>query len=77
MPFLSYCLRMFPVIPDNVYYEFMGHLYKLSIKENREVIPFVLEDIKKLTKFKDTETNLSKKEKLQTLIDKLSSFIIE
>lgn len=77
MPFLSYCLRMFPVIPDNVYYEFMGHLYELAIKENHEVIPFILEDIKKLKQFRDAESHLSKKEKIQTLIDKLSSLIIE
>lgn len=77
MPLLSYCLRMYPMIPDNVYYEFMGHLYELAIKESSKVIPFVQEDIKILTKFRDAESHLSKKEKIQTLIDKLSSFIIE
>ncbi len=68
---------MYPVIPDNVYYEFMGHLYELAIKESPKVIPFVQEDIKKLTKFRDAESHLSKKEKIQTLIDKLSSLILE
>ncbi|MBD5366989.1 MAG: hypothetical protein HDR82_08310 [Bacteroides sp.] len=76
MPLLSYCLRMYPVIPDNVYYEFMSHLYELAIKE-KKVLSFVLEDIKRLKKFCDAESHISKKEKIQALIDKLSSLIIE
>lgn len=76
MPLLSYCLRMYPVIPDNVYYEFTGHLYELAIKD-KKVMPFVLEDIKTLTKFCEAESHLPKKEKIQALINKLSALVIE